>query len=119
MVEMPNVSKTVDISLTKRIITDSSNADFVLSGKVSIEYGACKVLAVDRLWTWFYNAKEHHSRSEKRWQCMDQSKLRKCGKAKCSIACEDENRGKPKSHYGLPSVWRQKECLTCLIKVSF
>lgn len=56
MVEMPNVSKTVDISLTKRIITDSSNADFVLSGKVSIEYGACKVLAVDRLWTWFYNA---------------------------------------------------------------
>ena len=65
-----------------------------------------------------FNAKGLHTRSEKRWQCMDQSKLRKCGKAKCSAPCEDENRGKPKSHYGLPSVWRQKECLTCLIKVS-
>ena len=50
---------------------------------------------------------------------MDQTKLRKCGKAKCGTPCEDENRGKPKTHYGLASVWRQKECLTCLVKVSF
>ena len=81
---------------------------------------ACKILDFykdARFWT--NCLKAFYTRSEKRWQCMDQSKLRQCGKAKCTVPCEDENRGKPKSHYGLPSVWRQKECLTCLIKVSY
>jgi len=36
---MLNVSKTVDTSQTKRITTDSLNADFVSSGKVLIELG--------------------------------------------------------------------------------
>jgi len=50
-----------------------------------------------------------------RWKCFDQKKLRQCGKAKCHKSCDNEQQG-AKLHYGVLSVWRQEECLSCLLK---
>merc|ERR1719454_1066377 len=50
-----------------------------------------------------------------RWKCFDQKALRRCGKSKCYKSCETPE-PHAKLHYGVLSVWRKEECLSCLLK---